>query len=113
MTADLGAQWRPIDAEAMSAPLVDLWVRYRKTGREWRVTDCRLSGGPLAHPNWIDPDGRWVAGKHYIDEDGDQCFDPDCRDEDSVIIVAWMPPPGPPIPTTPPDPATGPDGDET
>lgn len=88
--------WRPIETAPPTNyhSLIDIWLVNRKTGEGWRSTDCRFGGG-----GWIDSrTGKWVTGKRYINDDGDDVFDPTATDERSTVATHWRPAPPAPEP---------------
>lgn len=93
--------WQPIRSAPRSMemklmPTFDIWVVDNKTGKGYRIPDaswCPHDGEDA----WAGPDGKWVSGKRFYDEEGDECYDPACTDNESMVATHWMPRPEAPI----------------
>jgi hypothetical protein len=91
--------WQPIETAPREpyAP-IDLWVvpgiipRLREREKPHRIANATSSGNGK---HWLEK-GRFIEGRHFYDEDGDACFDPDDRGPDATIVTHWMPLPEPP-----------------
>lgn len=89
--------WRTID----SAPreryrYIDLWLVNRKTGEGWLCQSGRWAPWD-GRDAWAQRhDGKWVTGKRYFDETGDEYLDPAATDEQSIVATHWRPLPPPP-----------------
>jgi hypothetical protein len=82
--------WQPIET-APEGQDIDLWLVDRKIGKGFRMADCHGRAG-----RWM-KGSRWVTGKTFFDDEGERCFDPDARDEESTVATHWMPIPAPPV----------------
>src|ERR1700677_2641360 len=88
--------WQPI-ASAPRDPYrpVDLWVVPGKSagrmerGKPHRIANAYASGNGKY---WLEK-GRWIEGRTFYDEEGEQCFDPDDRGPDATVVTHWMPVP--------------------
>jgi hypothetical protein len=66
---------------------------YREERRSpHRVADAYASGNGK---HWTEK-GRYIEGRTFFDDEGDECFDPDDRGPDATIVTHWMPLPEPP-----------------
>lgn len=86
------SEWKPIETVPKDGNSVDLWIhRLPKTIKDgWRVADANFTG------KYWTKNGKYLTGRHFYDDEGDECYDPDLADEGSTIISHWMPLPEPP-----------------
>lgn len=77
---------------------IDLWVVPGKSlgrtdrGKPHRIANAHCSGNGKY---WLEK-GRYIEGRSFYDEEGEQCFDPNDRGPDATIVTHWQPiPEGP------------------
>lgn len=84
--------WLPIE----SAPrepykLIDLWVvpgprfHAKHRAKPHRMADAYASG----NGKYWEKGGKYVEGRSFYDEEGEQCFDPDDRGPDATVVTHW------------------------
>ena len=56
-----------------------------------RITDARWQGG-----YWVHDGSKYVAGRHFYDEEGDACIDIDDTGPAAFRVTHWQPLPAPP-----------------
>lgn len=93
------SSWQPIaTAPRIPDKPIDLWVVLNKRCardaiKPHREADARSSG---SGKYWITKDGKYIEGRWYYDDEGDECFDLDHRGSDATVVTHWMPLPEPP-----------------
>ncbi len=91
--------WQPIETAPKPSKseaweyLVDIWIYRPKHKTGYRIPDARYD---INNDAWIDQDGKWVTGRHFRDEEGDNCFDPSDKGDEAKIATHWRPRPDPP-----------------
>jgi len=107
------SEWQPIETASRDADTcVDLWImpptevskhgpfcnsyaaENSPEGR--RRPDCCPARNGVA---WVGPDGKYVTGRYYYDDEGDGRIDLDDDGPASFRASHWMPPSPPPSDT--------------
>jgi hypothetical protein len=93
--------WHPI-ATAPRIPYarLDLWVVPGKPlnnlprAAPYREANATSSGNGK---HWLTSKGRYLEGRRYYDDEGDECLDLEDRSADATIVTHWRPLPGAPV----------------
>ena len=93
--------WRPISTAPREPYMkIDLWVvpgrplHGMDRAKPHRVADAYASGPG----KYWEKDGKYVEGRRFYDDEGEQCFDPDDRGPDATVVTHWSPLPEAPEP---------------
>ena len=93
--------WLPINtAPREPYKRLDLWVipgrhfSQKHRAKPHRVADAYASG----NGKYWEKDGKYVEGRRFYDDEGEQCFEPDDRGPDATVATHWMAIPGGPTP---------------
>jgi hypothetical protein len=97
------ADWQPIETAPPYPTRVDLWAVSTTNPAGRRRPNCIRAYSQ--HDAWIDEDGKYVNGLHYVDDEGDTCFAPGSDPKPAevrhirsrIVVTHWMPLPAAPL----------------